>query len=328
MKINFNILAPLFKRFKLSNFKPPENIHTMIANFTSFSRLPYLLIMLVVVVGACTSEKKKEGSASSEFDEASKDLKEKVEKVIYSIPSPSEIPYIIESTGADFNPNIVNKLEKYESYSVSQHKAAFNLGVYATDIGYLSSYGKTQEALNYMDVCMKLSESIGIQDAIDLEILSRFEKNLGNPDSLAQILDESIAKSDEYLQQNERNNVAALIIGGTFVEGLYIATQIISTYPKDILADDQRMVVLTPIIRLVVKQNESLKDMISLLKGIDNKDEWIEATINSLEELQESYESFEPEEKISSGKGNELLSDKTLQLLTKQIASIRENVIY
>lgn len=300
----------------------------MIANFTSFSRLPHLLLVLATVVGACTSEKKKEGSASSEFDAASKDLKEKVEKVIYNIPSPSEIPYIIESTGADFNPNIVNKLEKYESYSVSQHKAAFNLGVYATDIGYLSSYGKTQEALNYMDVCMKLSESIGIQDAIDLELLSRFEKNLGNPDSLADILDESIARSDEYLQQNERNNVAALIIGGTFVEGLYVATQIISTYPKDILADDQRMVVLTPLIRLVVKQNESLQDMISLLKGIDNKDEWIEATINSLEELQESYASFNPEEKISAGQGNEVLNDKTLQLLTKQIASIRENVVY
>ncbi len=300
----------------------------MIANFTSFSRLPHLLLVLATVVGACTSEKKKEGSASSEFDAASKDLKEKVEKVIYNIPSPSEIPYIIESTGADFNPNIVNKLEKYESYSVSQHKAAFNLGVYATDIGYLSSYGKTQEALNYMDVCMKLSESIGIQDAIDLELLSRFEKNLGNPDSLADILDESIARSDEYLQQNERNNVAALIIGGTFVEGLYVATQIISTYPKDILADDQRMVVLTPLIRLVVKQNESLQDMISLLKGIDNKDEWIEATINSLEELQESYDSFNPEEKISAGQGNEVLNDKTLQLLTKQIASIRENVVY
>lgn len=300
----------------------------MIANFTSFSRLPHLLLVLATVVGACTSEKKKEGSASSEFDAASKDLKEKVEKVIYNIPSPSEIPYIIESTGADFNPNIVNKLEKYESYSVSQHKAAFNLGVYATDIGYLSSYGKTQEALNYMDVCMKLSESIGIQDAIDLELLSRFEKNLGNPDSLADILDESIARSDEYLQQNDRNNVAALIIGGTFVEGLYVATQIISTYPKDILADDQRMVVLTPLIRLVVKQNESLQDMISLLKGIDNKDEWIEATINSLEELQESYDSFNPEEKISAGQGNEVLNDKTLQLLTKQIASIRENVVY
>lgn len=301
----------------------------MIAHVLRFSRLPYFLFLVVLVVAAaCTSEKKKEGSASSEFDAASKDLREKVERVIYNIPSPSEVPYIIEGTGADFNPNLVNKLEKYESYSVSQHKAAFNLGVYATDIGYLSSYGKTQESLNYMDVCMKLSESIGIQDAIDLNMLSRFEKNLGNPDSLAKILDESIAKSDEYLQENERNNIAALVIGGTFVEGLYVATQIISTYPKNILADDQRMVILTPLIRLVVKQKDSLKDMILLLKSIDNKDEWIEATINSLEELHESYEDFNPEEKISEGKGNEVLNDKTLQLLTKQIASIRENVVY
>lgn len=299
----------------------------MIARILHFSQIRYVLLVVLSVLAACTSEKKKEGSASEEFDSASGNLRDRVEKVIYNIPSPSEIPYIIEATGADFNPNIANSLEKHESYAVASHKAAFNLGIYATDIGYLSSYGKTQEALNYMDVCLKLSETIGIQDAIDLDMLSRFEKNLGNPDSLANIIDESIDKSEAYLQKNERNNVAALIISGTFVEGLYVATQIIDTYPKDILADDQRMTVLTPLIRLLVKQESALDDMVSLLENVDEKDDMVDQTITDLEELKTTFESFEAEEKINNGKGHEVLNDETLHSITSQVASIRKKIV-
>ncbi len=300
----------------------------MIAHIEKYFKGIASVLLALTFIVSCTSDKKKEGSASEEFEEAAESVKEQIDKVLYEIPPPSEIPYIIQSTGADFNPNIPNSIDNYESYTISQHKAAFNLGVYATDIGYLSSYGKTQEALNYMDVSMKLSESIGIQDAIDLEVLSRFEQNLSNTDSLAIIIDESIKNSDDYLQMNERENVAALVIGGTFVEGLYITTQIIDTYPKDILADDQRMTILAPLISTLAKQKEPLGDMIALLKSVDNKGDWIEATISSLEDLHESYETFNPEEKIENDQGHEVLNDEVLHNLTEQIASIRDNIIY
>ena len=94
------------------------------------------------------------------------------------------------------------------------------------------------------------------------------------------------------------------------------------------LPDDQRMTILSPMIRLVAQQEQPLGDMINLLKGVDDKGDWIEATINSLEELKENYASFDPETKIKEGKGNEVLNDEALQRLTKQIASIRENVVY
>lgn len=297
-------------------------------NLRLFSN-PLILVFFVGILASCSSDKKQESnSASEEFDAASEELKEKVEKVIYEIPPPSEIPYIIQGTGADYNPNIANDIESYEDYMVSQQKAAFNLGVYATDIGYLTSYGKTQQALDYLDVCTKLSEYLGIQDAIDMKILEQFESNLGNTDSLAQIIDNAISKSDEYLKENERNNIAALVMGGTFIEGLYIATQMIDTYPKDLLPDDKRMIILTPLIRSLMNQEEPLGNMIALLKSVDNKGDWVEATINSLEELHESYEAFNPEEKIREGKGNEVLNDEALSKLTKQVASIRENVVY
>ena len=287
-----------------------------------------LLAIVISIMVACGSDSKKGSEASKEFDDAQGQMTESFQKAIGDIPPPAEIPYIIQSTGADYNPNIINDFKKYESYTISAKKAAFNLGVYATDIGYLSSYSKTQEALNYMDVCLKLTESIGAQDAIDFAVLERFERNLSNPDSLANIINMVIENSDTYLQSNDRNNIAALMIGGTFIEALYISTQIIDTYPKDLLPDDMRLQILSPLVQMLVKQKDSLKDVIELLQGVDNKEDWEIATINSLNELYENYTKFDPMGKISEGKGNEVLNDEVLSRLTMQVDSIRTNVVY
>lgn len=289
-------------------------------------------VLLALIIGfliACGSDKKKGSDAAKEFDDAQEqDTREQLDRTLRDIPPPSEIPYIIQSTGADYNPNIVNDYNKYESYTISAKKAAFNLGVYATDIGYLSSYGKTQEALNYMDVCLKLTETVGAQDAIDFAALERFENNLSNPDSLADIINTVIGNSDQYLQSNERNNIAALMIGGTFIEALYIATQIIDTYPKDLLPDDMRMQVLAPLVSMLVDQKESLKDVIDLLESVEGKEDWETATINSLQELYDNYTEFDPGGKIKEGRGDEVLNDEVLARLTVQVDSIRSNVVY
>lgn len=287
-----------------------------------------LLAIAVTILLACGSDKKKGSESAKEFDDAQGQVQEKVDKLILDIPSPTEIPYIIQSTGADFNPNIINDHKKYESYTISAKKAAFNLGVYATDIGYLSSYGRSQEALNYMDVCLELTKSIGAQDAIDFEVLERFEKNLSNPDSLGRIIDHVISNSDSYLQANDRNNIAALMIGGTFIEALYISTQIIDTYPKDLLPDDMRLQVLSPLVQMLASKKESLKDVIELLESVDEKEDWVIATINSLQELYDNYKNFDPMGKIRDGKGNEVLNDEVLSRLTNQVDSIRTNVVY
>ena len=287
-----------------------------------------LLAIVISILVACGSDKKKDADAAKEFDAAQEQLKENVDKAIRDIPPPAEVPYIIQSTGADFNPNIINDHKRYESYTISAKKAAFNLGIYATDIGYLSSYGKTQEALNYMDVCLKLTETVGAQDAIDFAVLERFEKNLSNPDSLANIIDAVIENSDSYLQANDRNNIAALMIGGTFIEALYISTQIIDTYPRDLLPDDMRLQVLSPLVQMLVKQKESLKDVIDLLESVDDKEDWEIATINSLNELYDNYTKFDPMGKIQAGRGNEVLNDEVLSRLTNQVDSIRTNIVY
>ena len=265
---------------------------------------------IMLLIYSCSSDKKQE-SSSKEFDEAA-----------------SEIPFIIEATGADFIPDLVNDLVKSEKYISSNKVAAMNLGVFASDIGYLVTYEKVQEALNYMDACMEIGESLGLQSTIDISIIEKFEANLSNKDTLAAIINKAINDSDHYLKENERNNIAALVIAGTFIEGLYIATQIVDSYPKDILSDDERNLLLTPLIRIILEQEEPLANMISLLKSIDNKGDWIDGLINSLEELKSNYEELDIEELLDDNRANLVLSDRTLERITIQIKKIRTTVTY
>jgi len=203
-----------------------------------------------------------------------------------------------------------------------------NLGVYASDIGYLVTYEKVQEALNYMDGCLNIGETLGLQSTIDVSIIEKFEANLGEKDTLAAIINDAINKSDSYLRENERNNIAALVIAGTFIEGLYIATQIVDSYPKDMLSDDERNLILTPLIRIVLEQETALANMISLLNSIDNKGDGIEGMINSMEELKSNYEELDIDQLLNDNRGNVVLSDKVLERITVQVSKIRSTITY
>ncbi len=287
-----------------------------------------LSAVFAIMILSCDTRKSQESDTSEEFDEAATELQGKMENIIYEIPPPSEIPFIIQATGAEYNPDMVNGLEKSEKYTATNKIAALNLGVYSTDIGYLVTYEKVQDALNYMEACLDLGEFLGVQNAIDQTLVRQFENNLNNKDSLASIINNVIDNSDEFLRENERQNIATLVLAGTFIEGLYIATQLVDTYPEDILPDDARNLILTPLIKLIVDQEKSLGDMIELLKSIDDKGDWIEGLINSLEELKSNYEMLDVQDQISENRADLVLTDKTLERITLQIEKVRTTVTY
>lgn len=292
------------------------------------NKLSWLVMALLgMALLSCGGQKKQE-QTSGEFDSAANAVQGQVKNVIYEIPSPSEIPYVIQTTGADFDRQLVNSLDKEKKYLATNKIAALNLGVYATDIGYLVTYEKVQDALNYMKACLDISDNLGLKSALDMALVNRFESNLSAKDSLANIINQAISKSDKYLKDTNRDNIAGLVVAGTFIEGIYISSQLISKYPKNILKDDERLLVLTPLIRLILDQQKPLGDMVSLLKSISPKDDWINGLINSLEELQKNFQNLNIEEQIKNNRADQVLNDKTLERITIEISKIRNSVTY
>jgi hypothetical protein len=178
---------------------------------------------------------------------------ENTTSILGALPPTSEVPYLLQNTGADFNASLINTAKKVDSYTTTTDKAALNLGAYATDIGYLSVYDKTQDVINYLRSSDKLAKHIGVGNAFERSLEKRFESNLGKKDSLVKIVDESMNRVHEYLEDNNRKGTAALTLTGSFIEGLYISTGLIEKYPKDVPAD-VRNSVLTNLMLTIIKQ--------------------------------------------------------------------------
>jgi hypothetical protein len=286
----------------------------------------FLSAVLAVGLSSCgSSSKEDQNKNSDEFKEAEGALKGQIEEVVYNIPSPSEIPYLLQSTGAEFNEGLLNPRTKVDQYATRNDKAALNLGVYAADIGYLSSYDKTQESIDYLNAAKVLADNLGIIGTFDANVLKRFESNISNKDSLTHLLDQTIKKTELFLKDDSRNKLSALVVAGSFIEGLYISTGVVKSYPKDILPDDDRKLVLTPIIRVVLEQKKSVSELLKMMKSVEQTDP-VTDIVAKLTTLETTYAALNIEEQIKNNRADLVLSDKNLVEITKVVEELRNGV--
>jgi len=292
-----------------------------------FTRFGIICLTLLLTLGlwSCGSKKEKEDN-NDEFKQAEESLTEEIKDVAYNIPSPSEIPYLLQATGAEFNQSLLSDRKKADQYLSRNDKAALNLGIYAADIGYLVSYDKTQEAINYVNAAKKLADNLGVLGAFDAELLKRFEANISVKDSLAHMVDEAIHQTETYMKNDNRSKPAALMLTGSFVEGLYISTGLIKSYPKNILKEDERNLILTPLIRVIIQQRESVDELIKML-GTVEQSEPVNTLLSDFNSLQANYKAMNIEEHLKNNRADLVLNDKNLGELTKTIEKLRSSIV-
>jgi hypothetical protein len=271
--------------------------------------------------GKSSSEK----IASEELDAAQENLRQQIEEVVYNIPSPSEIPYLLETTGAEFNQALINDKSKVSNYGARSEKAALNLGVYAADIGYLCSYDKTQEAIDYLGACKTLAENLNIIGSFDVDVLKKFEEHISNKDSLTHLLDKTIKRTESFLKDNSRNKLSAMIVAGSFIEGLYISTGLIQSFPKTLLPDDKRIQVLTPLMRVVLEQKKSVTELLAMLQSVGEQ-EALGTIVDDLKVLEKAYNELNIEEQIKNNRGDLVLTDQNLVEITGLVKKIRDEI--
>jgi len=285
-----------------------------------------LSAFLIVILSSCGSSTSEKDKNSDEFKEAEESLHKQIQEVIYNIPKPTEIPYVLQATGAEFNASLINSDSKASKYVNVTDKAALNLGVYTADIGYLTSYDKTQESIDYLNACKSLADGLGVIGTFDLEILKRFETNISNKDSLASLLDETAKQTEKFLKDDSRNKLAALVVSGSFVEGLYISTGLIKSYPRNILPDDARNLILTPIIQVVLKQKNSVTDLLKMLSSVEQTGPVAEM-VTDLQNLEKAYAALDVNDQIKKNRADLVLTDKNLEQITSVVAKMRNSIV-
>ena len=140
---------------------------------------------------------------------------------VFSIPSPVQTAFLIKDRGITYNSEYLNPHDKSDLYSTS-FKRALNLGIYGADLGYLTIYDQNDGAMKYLKSVRQLSKNLGLEGAFNEDLATRFSNNLGIQDSLLVLVSEAYKNSDNYLKENDKGDVAALILVGGWIESMYI----------------------------------------------------------------------------------------------------------
>lgn len=287
-----------------------------------------MIIMIYLISCGGENNVKNESSEAEEenletFDES---IEEEIEIFLKELPAPSEIPYMIEKTGADYNESLVNDLAKADEYKSTNFKTAVNIGVYGADIAYLCSYIKSQKALDYLSKIRDLADYIKVTTAFDVEAMEKFEKNLDDPRVLAAVIDESIQKTTDILRDDYRTKTAIYVVSGGYLEGMYLSCGLVSTYPKDKLLNDELNKTISQIITLISDQEDAIDNLVSLLSTI-KEDPNIAELSKNLMLLKESLNDFNEKEKLSETRADLLLQDEDLINIVELVTSIRADLI-
>jgi len=190
-----------------------------------------VLLGIFILIDSCKSGNKNEGKEVGLEDFLTEedifDDIDKAKKIFYSIPSPLETAMLLKSAGVDYNDQILNDLNNVDKYSTIKSKA-LNLGIYTTDLSYASLFDQAQTSLKYIETTKKLANEMGIDDAVDEETMKRLEQNLNNREVVMDIISETFLNSSSYLKENDQQEVAAMVLIGGWIEGLYIGTQMVN----------------------------------------------------------------------------------------------------
>lgn len=192
------------------------------------------LLVSVVIAGAsllytgCNSCSKSTNNNNLNLEVDSEVLDDitQAKKIFYSLPSPLETAMLIKTAGASYNEKLLNPLSNVSGYTTNK-SMALNLGIYTTDLSFASLFDQTQASINYMQAAKKMADGLGILDAIDNNTIKRLEDNINNRDIIMDIISETFMASSSFLKENDRSAVAAVVLVGGWLEGLYIATQLV-----------------------------------------------------------------------------------------------------
>ncbi|MCQ2958702.1 MAG: hypothetical protein MJ198_00740 [Bacteroidales bacterium] len=247
-----------------------------------------LLIVLGLMSGivSCSNSDKKESSATTEETVDQEELQEKqkvvndLKKVMYSLPSPVETTLLLKKAGAGYDEALLNPTSNSNKYNTDKQKA-LNLGIYGADLSYASIFEQDQTIMQYMNVSKKLAIGLDLLAAIDQSIIDRLEANHDNRDSVIRIISETFLNSNSTLKEDNRPEMAALILAGGWVEGLYLATQLTKDVKKD-----------KDLIERIVEQKLSFGEMEKLL-GVYSDNPDIAEVLTQLQPISQAFNAIE-----------------------------------
>jgi hypothetical protein len=250
-------------------------------------RLTIINLIVILFIFSCKSSTRKSGefvfprTDSIPVSETEKLSDEFIEDISKNISSPVEIASILQKMKVPFSTGYLASSIDDSRLSTSFGKA-LKLGILGADLGYLNMYEKTGTAIDVLSSIKKLADGINVGQFFDFETLKRLSLNRSNLDSLLFLSQNSYNLIDKYLRDKGRGQLSALMITGVWIEGQYLATQVLKQHPDTLLRNKvgEQKVILNDLIMLISPYCSSSSEFISLCQNMrDLKEKYKEIVI-------------------------------------------------
>lgn len=289
----------------------------MLVNKKSLVLKSTMLIATGMLLTSCGSETPKDEVITEPVDTVVATAE--VDDVSYSLPSPLQIASIFKKSGLKYKDGITSPLKDASKYTTNLSKA-LNLGVYSADLSYTVLNKQSQEAMNYMKLCRAMADNLGMGSVFEQGNLSkRFEKNIGNEDSLAYIIAELQMVTDMYLDENDQQQVTSIVFAGAWIESMYVGSKVYER-GKDKSLNNK-----------LAEQMTILGSIVNALKAQEKKDATISGLVADLKGVKDVYDSLASvknrTEADDEAEKEMTLTDDEVVTLTKKIEEVRTKFI-
>jgi hypothetical protein len=232
----------------------------------------------------------------------------KVEMVISDIPFPFEILDNLYATHIPFDQKVMNPVSNVPKYNQYNSKA-LNLGIYGADLAYAVTYEEFQQIGAYVKNAKKLADDLNIPFAFNQGMMDKYNRYKENKDSLTQVVYDSYNEVDKSLKGDQRVGIAALVVTGSWLEGLFLSTRTFVNAEK------------TPensgLYKTIGDQKQSLGIVIKLLDEY-REDAYIGKLIEELKGITSVYD------KVTD---NAVMNERQLIFINQKVEKLRNKIV-
>jgi hypothetical protein len=236
---------------------------------------------------------------------------------LFSVPSPIQTALLIQKSGINYDKAVLAASNKVNTLT-TDFSRSLSLGIYGADLGYVSLYNQSQDALGYLAAVKQLADKLGVSAAFDAPTMLRIKNNITNKDSMMVLVGIAYRQSDNYLKNNQRTDISGLILTGGWLESMHFS---ISAYKSKPTNDIKWR---------IAEQKLAINSLIKILAGNSSKE--VTDLAAQLSDLAKIYEGisftykFEKPTDDSAKKVTYINSTTEVGVTDEQIVKISEKV--
>ncbi|MGB4293708.1 MAG: hypothetical protein WBJ37_12600 [Bacteroidales bacterium] len=266
-----------------------------------------ITVILVIALVNMLSCKSKTGAEKQVKEQEEKEqvetIKKEIEKNVYPLPTSAEVIKMLTELEVGYIIGISNPPSNAKKYIQSSAKA-INIGVFGADLSYATLYNMQQDVNDYLDAIRVLANSLNMSRIYDTKLYDSIKVNFDSRDKLVKILTDAFNETYQYLSENEQQNLALLVVGGAWVEGMYLTTHV-----------SEAAYNVAGISRVLLEQKKSFELYLDITRPYLD-DPMIGDFVKLLEPIKKVYEGLSTS-----------LTEKDIKDITEAITVIREKII-